>query len=305
MNKLKDYKLRFKNKFPDSIIQIIGLSTKKYKHINSFIYARDNYGVCEINFFNLLKTNQLSIKTALNKKEYFITKYLNKFPNCIYNFSKFEYNEKTAKSIVICPVHGEFLISPSILLYGVNCRKCSYDKNTLFFTKNLSEFIDQANKVHHFKYNYDKTIYIKDKEKLKITCNLHGDFLQLPNAHLQGQGCKQCSIEDKKLYPGTWSLSSWLKTAQTSKDFNGFKVYIIKCWNETEEFYKIGRTFKKVKARFSNLPYNYEIIKEIVGDAKEIYKLELELKRKNKEHKYIPHLQFGGMHECFKRIVKI
>ena len=35
-----------------------------------------------------------------------------------------------------------------------------------------------------------------------------------------------------------------------SKKFEDFKVYIIKCWNEEEEFYKIGKTYRKISRRF-------------------------------------------------------
>lgn len=95
------------------------------------------------------------------------------------------------------------------------------------------------------------------------------------------------------------------KTAEKSKYFDSFKVYIIKCWNEEEEFYKIGRTFKRTNNRFhhsSIMPYNYEIIKEIIGDAEEIIKLELKLKNEHKIFKYTPKLEFCGMHECYSKI---
>ena len=31
-------------------------------------------------------------------------------------------------------------------------------------------------------------------KKIKITCPVHGTFLQTPNDHLQGAGCPQCCI---------------------------------------------------------------------------------------------------------------
>lgn len=53
-------------------------------------------------------------------------------------------------------------------------------------------FIEKANKVHNDFYNYDKTEYENSKQKVIITCPIHGDFEQTPNKHLMGQGCPKC-----------------------------------------------------------------------------------------------------------------
>lgn len=64
-------------------------------------------------------------------------------------------------------------------------------------------FIASANIVHSNKYNYSKTIYIKNKSKVIIICPSHGEFEQLPNSHLMGQGCPECGklkrAESRKL----------------------------------------------------------------------------------------------------------
>lgn len=46
-----------------------------------------------------------------------------------YNYDKFEYNGYDNKSIVICPIHGEFLTSWHKLKYGHGCPKCGNTKN--------------------------------------------------------------------------------------------------------------------------------------------------------------------------------
>lgn len=56
-------------------------------------------------------------------------------------------------------------------------------------------FIKEAKKIHGDKYDYSKTIYVKAKEKVIITCPKHGDFLQTPNSHLRGNGCPGCKSE--------------------------------------------------------------------------------------------------------------
>lgn len=60
------------------------------------------------------------------------------------------------------------------------------------------EFIAKAKSVHGDKYVYDKSVYIRSKIKIIITCNYHGDFEQTPDAHLNGAGCQSCSGGKRK-----------------------------------------------------------------------------------------------------------
>ena len=77
------------------------------------------------------------------------------------------------------------------------------------------------------------------------------------------------------------------QAGEKSKNFDSFKVYVIRCWDDNEEFYKIGRTYLKTKQRFKSnksLPYNYEIVKEIpLENARIICELEEGLKNCNKD----------------------
>jgi len=101
---------------------------------------------------------------------------------------------------------------------------------------------------------------------------------------------------------GWWSYTGWEEAGNKSKEFDSFKVYIIKCYNDKEEFYKIGKTFLTIKRRFIRLPYNYKIIKIFKGSSRIISELENTIQKENKEFKYIPIIKFSGMQECFKNI---
>lgn len=46
--------------------------------------------------------------------------------------------------------------------------------------------------VHNCKYTYDNAVFINARTPFLITCPKHGDFLQQPRAHKQGQGCRKC-----------------------------------------------------------------------------------------------------------------
>ncbi len=61
-------------------------------------------------------------------------------------------------------------------------------------TNKKEKFIEKANKIHNYKYDYSLVDYINNKTKVKIICPIHGIFEQRPNAHLfQIQGCPRCS----------------------------------------------------------------------------------------------------------------
>jgi hypothetical protein len=61
--------------------------------------------------------------------------------------------------------------------------------------KSQEDFIKECVAVHGNKYDYSKTIYTTAKNKIKITCRIHGDFFQNPFNHLFGKGCKKCGIQ--------------------------------------------------------------------------------------------------------------
>lgn len=54
------------------------------------------------------------------------------------------------------------------------------------------EFIRRAKFVHGNMYDYSKTVYVNMKTKVLIICSIHGEFEQLPQPHLKGQGCPKC-----------------------------------------------------------------------------------------------------------------
>ena len=55
------------------------------------------------------------------------------------------------------------------------------------------DFIERANKIHNNNYDYSLVDYKNNKTKVKIKCNIHGIFEQLPSGHLMGKGCFNCN----------------------------------------------------------------------------------------------------------------
>lgn len=220
-------------------------------------------------------------KLAYNKKET-IEKLIVECEN--------SYNKDISKSFrlnifvdLICEKHG--LVQGEIRqdLYNIKCPIC-HKKETKKRKFTKDSFIRLLYEIHNDTLDFSKTEYIKSNKKVKYICKIHGEKEALPSNLLKGHGCSRCNFDKQKENPGSWSYSSWEKKAKLSNYFDSFKVYIIRCWNDEEEFYKIGRTYVTVNRRFASkfdMPYNYEIIHVIEDEnVKTICNMESKLKIK-------------------------
>lgn len=113
-----------------------------------------------------------------------------------YCYDKVDYLNAKTNVRIICEKHGEFLCTPNNHLRGKGCPKC-VGKN-----KTTEEWILDAKQIHGDKYNYSKVDYKKCDTKVCIHCPEHGDFWQVAQYHLSGNGCpicKQSRLENEVL----------------------------------------------------------------------------------------------------------
>lgn len=211
-----------------------------------------------------------------------------------YDYSLVKFNRVREKIIIICPIHGQFEQEAFSHKKGISCHKCSTITSSLKRVDTTEEFIKKCILAHGEFYDYTKSIFIGNRKKVTIICPIHGEFIQSPDDHKQGKGCNKCAREN----------IGWTKTNWKNKGKGRLaKLYTIRCWNNEEEFYKIGRTFNTIKKRYGSkkeMPYNWEIIEVLEStDYEEIWKKEIELHRKLKNNTYKPKLMFGGMTECY------
>jgi hypothetical protein len=118
----------------------------------------------------------------------------NQVHNNFYDYSKVVCLGSKKKVVITCPLHGDFLQTPYChIMRKQGCSKCQYEQQNKNLTFTKDEFICNANKVHNGTYNYIETEYINSQTKVKIKCNLHGTFTQLPLNHVNhGKGCPKC-----------------------------------------------------------------------------------------------------------------
>ena len=131
-----------------------------------------------------------------------------------YDYSKVKYINNKTEVCIICKEHGEFFQKPIYHLRGSGCPTCNKPKfnvirKTPLMTTN--EFIEKANKIHNNKYDYSKVSYKGTKIKVRIICPIHGEFLQKPNNHLNGQGCPKCGFEKERKRNVKWTFEKFIE----------------------------------------------------------------------------------------------
>jgi len=213
-----------------------------------------------------------------------------------YDYSKTQYINKRDKITITCPLHGDFTILPKNHWDGQGCKECGYLNRDNRRTE-ADKFIEKAKQVHGDKYDYSKTEYITARNKVTITCPLHGDFDIKAGLHVNSkQGCRECGYMFS-----SFKKNEWIAKAKGRQGV----FYILKCYNDSETFYKFGITSNSVKRRYSHkkqMPYNFEIIREVFSyDLSYIWDLEKRFKLFKKTKRYIPLINFNGSStECFK-----
>lgn len=224
---------------------------------------------------------------------------------CLYDYSQVVYVNMHSKVTIKCATHGNFEQRPYAHIH--NRQGCPACGNALKYTNDT--FIDAANKVHKAFYSYEKVVYKNSHSSITITCPIHGDFDQQAYVHLQNHGCPKCAndlnVMRKTHQPDLWSYRGWEFAGKCSTEFVAYSVYVIECWDETETFIKIGKTFTSTKRRFrGNIPYSWKVLHSIEGSADFINRLEQQLKATYKTYNYAPAKKFNGSCECFTLEIK-
>jgi len=292
-NYIKEHNENYKNNNFEIVSDFIGF--------NKEIFVKTEYGVHKTTANSLKRGEMPGINSAVNKVDY------------VHN-QLIETNEYYRKGLfkVISYKRGKVTLEDSFGLCTMllndlvnNCQP------TILSAVDKTDYIKNKFKdlIHYGNYDYSKFVYDCARCKSIIICREHGEFYQTPSKHLGNQGCPKCgSIRTGKYMlenPNGWNYTNWQNAGDRSDNFDSFKVYIIRCWNEQEEFYKIGKTFVTVESRFRLkllMPYNYEIIEQFIfNSSKEASRYELHLQKLNKKSTYKPFILFNGSNECFNK----
>jgi hypothetical protein len=199
-----------------------------------------------------------------------------------YDYSKTEYVNNLKEVIIICRIHGEFLQLPKTHKKGAGCITCGREIMSNSRRMKPEEFIQKAIEIYGNKYDYSKTEYIKSSQKVIIICKEHGEFLQLPNAHLQKHGCRLCANSHLSKFKSI-GLDGFIVRAQNihgdKYDYSNFvyknckSIGIIICpmhgnFSQSAEAHYLGHECKRCSAIKSNEQFK-KTREEFIKDAKE------------------------------------
>lgn len=209
-----------------------------------------------------------------------------------YDYSLVNYTSAKSKVAIICSSHGEFSQRSGAHLDGQGCPMCGVKSSADKQTHNTELFIKKAKRVHGDTFDYSKVTYTKSRNKVTISCKIHGDFEQVANEHLKGRGCKECSRH--------LSLEHmFVLHKHTPTTF-----YIIKY----KGLYKVGITIADVMKRYkSEVPdkENIEVIStKSFSSYESAYKYEQSIIVSNKMNRYIGDAIFKntGNTEVFSKL---
>ena len=122
----------------------------------------------------------------------FVGEAITKHGNFI-DYSNVDYKNTNTPVTLICPHHGVFSQAPCVHLAAVYpCPLCALEKRGFTARNTTESFVEKARKVHLDTYSYSNVVCATTNDKVAITCEIHGDFLQTQSNHLAGNGCPIC-----------------------------------------------------------------------------------------------------------------
>lgn len=115
-----------------------------------------------------------------------------------YDYSLVKYVDAETKVKILCRKHGIFEQTPAAHLAGQGCPDCWEERRGESINMGLNGFLEKAKQVHGDKYDYKDVLYVNNRTKIKIKCNICGKiFWQSPEGHLAGQNCPWCTGKKK------------------------------------------------------------------------------------------------------------
>lgn len=147
--------------------------------------------------------------------------------------------------------------------FGILDRVCAHMKQP-------PTWLEKAIAKHGDRYDYSKSVHTGSKNKITITCRIHGGFELNSAAHLQGTGCQKCAWDAKKV-----GLSKWIeectkvhkgKYDYSKSEYINSKSKVLVICPEHGEFWTVAHDHKsghgcmkcknQLQGELSSMPYS-------------------------------------------------
>src|ERR1017187_9617759 len=91
-----------------------------------------------------------------------------------YTYEKFRpvFINMGTKGPITCFVHGDFIMAPSIHIYGIGCKECGLESSADKRRYSLEDFMLKANVKHNNFYDYSLAVYANSGIRMQIICPL-------------------------------------------------------------------------------------------------------------------------------------
>lgn len=114
-----------------------------------------------------------------------------------YTYYDFNYYINNKQIInITCPIHNIFQMRIDGHSQGKGCPKC---KRVLIKNNSFNNFVAKSNLIHNNFYDYIPCDDFSVNSLVLIVCPKHNQFIQLAWQHMNGNRCKECSKEDRRL----------------------------------------------------------------------------------------------------------
>jgi len=110
-----------------------------------------------------------------------------------YEYPEFDYINGKQVIDILCKDHGIFKQKIETHKLGHGCKECGKT------TSNTGDFIKKSTQTHGNLYDYSKSNYIRNKNRISIICPLHGEFKPFPSDHIRGEGCPKCNRDKNNI----------------------------------------------------------------------------------------------------------
>lgn len=261
-------------------IEVIG----RFKGVTKPILFKTKYGICQYpTARQLYNENQIpTIKCALNKTEYFMEMLREKYPEIAEQVVPQSEYKAMKEKMLFNTRFGIVSINPDMLMSGhVPSIRSAIDRKD-YFKKQLEYLYDGKG----YEFDIESSSTDRHKGRVKFICPIHGEQWVDSDGIFLGHGCPECN-------------QGWTKS-------NIF--YLIKLYNETESFYKLGISYIDINNKvrryrdYKKLGYNVEQIKLLqFEDFMQCRDFETKMKHIIKNSIYMPNnWTSNGTTECFK-----
>lgn len=186
LNKTEYFMNMLKEAYPSIAEQITPAS--EYKAMKQEMLFETQFGLVKISPDALIHGHAPTIRSAVNRKDYFKNQLLNLYEGCGYEFEVDSTDRHNGRVTLICPVHGKQSVDTDGIFLGKGCPECNNHCNksdVLYLIKLYNEF-ESFYKLGISYFLNGKIRRYSDYEKIgykveEITIRQFDDFIECRN----------------------------------------------------------------------------------------------------------------------------